>query len=181
MAELKSDNALKSKLLSTFVGKIRKDNQFSLPADITSSQRILFIDSGDETDLLFSAPVINWFHEKYPQIKTTLLVIHKDTAIAKSILKINSLISYEKKQMKLLKPDFVSLVKKLKSQEIDTVFLLSPRVSLERQVLAWACGAKTRIGFSHQVSFPFVNCEIKTREDRYEGERMFVRPGQVLP
>ncbi|MBN1165262.1 MAG: glycosyltransferase family 9 protein [Candidatus Krumholzibacteriota bacterium] len=168
-----SDKSFKSKLLSTFVGRMRKDRQFSLPGDITDSRRILFVDSGDETDLLFATPVINWFHDQYPHIKSTLLVIGKDAEIAKSILKINTLITYEKKQMKLFKADYLALVRKLKGQKIDTLFLLSPRMSLERQVLALACGAVTRIGFSHPGSFPFINCEIKTREGRYEGDRMF--------
>jgi ADP-heptose:LPS heptosyltransferase len=160
------------KMVSYFLKRRGKEETFSLPGDITESSRLLFIDSGDATDLLFAAPVANWFHERFPQIRTTLLVNSDDSDIARSIFRVHSILTYNRKQLRFLTADYYALVRKLRQQHIDTVILLSRGISMERHTLAFASGAPMRIGFHHQLAFPFINLEVRISSRGYEGERM---------
>lgn len=158
-----------SKAISVFLKKMRKTGPFALPDDLINSNRILFLDSGDLTDVLFAAPIVNWFRANYPDIKLSMLVEKNHAGVAKSIMKLHNIISYDKKQMKLFKTDYMALSRKLKGQGVDTAILISPQMSLERYLLAFLSGAKIRIGFTHPMAFPFINCEVRGSEDSYVG------------
>jgi ADP-heptose:LPS heptosyltransferase len=160
------------RVCSFFLRRFGKGRRFTLPADLTSSARLLIIDSGDVTDLLFAAPVINYFHDHYPNIKTTILVNSGDVELVKGIMRVNKILAYDRKQLRFFKADYVALIRKLRKQYIETAILLSQRFSLERHLLTFACGAALRIGFTHPLAFPFVNCEIRPSVDGYEGRKM---------
>jgi ADP-heptose:LPS heptosyltransferase len=160
------------RLFSFFLRRFGKGRQFTLPADLTSSARLLIIDSGEVTDLLFAAPVINYFHDHHPDIKTTILVNSSDVEIVKGIMRVNKILAYDRTQLRFYKADYVALIRKLRKQYIETAILLSQRFSLERHLLAFACGASLRIGFTHPLAFPFVNCEIRPSVNGYEGRKM---------
>ena len=173
MAEIKKkDNELMSKMVSTVLRRFRKDRPFSLPDNLTGARRILIIDSGEAVDLLFVAPVINWFHKNHRDVRITLLVSQEHSELAKSLMRFNTIITYGRKQLKLLKTDYMALSRKLRKQEIETVILTSRQISLERHLLAFMTGAAARIGFAHPMAFPFINCEIKMSQDGYIGNGM---------
>lgn len=176
MPEYDRSGYLIPKIFSFVLRRMKKGRTFSLPTDVTKSARMLFIDSGDVTDLLFAAPLINYFHTYFPEIRTTILVEAKDADIVKGIMRVNRIITYDKKQLNLFRTDYMSLTKKLRGQYIETVIVLGTGFSLERFFLAFACGAGIRIGFAHPLSFPFVNCEIRLSEGGYEGKKM----GRIL-
>ncbi len=160
------------RIFSFFLKRMRRGKPFHLPADITQSSKILFIDSGDITDLLFTVPLVNYFHRYHPRIQTVMLVRDTDAEIVKSIMNVNRIITYEKKQLNIFRTDYISLVRKLHHQSMDSVILLCRRFSLERFLLAFMSGAKVRIGFSHQFANPFINCEIRLSGNGYIGDRM---------
>ncbi len=168
----KNDNPLMSKAISVFLKKMRKTSPFTLPDDLVNSNRILFLDSGDMTDILFAAPIVNWFRANYPNIKLSLLVDKDHASVAKSIMRLNNIIAYDSGQMKLLKTDYMALSRKLKGQAVDTAILISPQMSLERYLLAFLSGAKIRIGFAHPMAFPFINCEVRGSQNSYVGNSM---------
>lgn len=163
-----------------------RERAFTLPEGIVHSSKLLFVDSGDIIDLLFAAPVVNWFHERFPAMRATLLVDSEHAGAAKSIMQVGTLLAYERRQLKLYHADYVALIRKLRRERIETVVMLSRGMSIERHFLAFACGAPTRIGFRHQLAFPFVNCEVGASENLYEGLRMLrlieslgIRTGRV--
>jgi ADP-heptose:LPS heptosyltransferase len=160
------------KMVSYFLKRAGREEPFSLPEGIIGSSKLLFIDSGDATDLLFAASVANWFHKRFPGIRTTLLVNSDDADIARSIFRVHSILTYDKKQLKFYTADYYALIRKLRQQRIDTVILLSRGISMERHTLAFATGAQMRIGFHHQLAFPFINLEVRISSRGYEGERM---------
>ncbi|HSG27096.1 MAG TPA: glycosyltransferase family 9 protein, partial [Candidatus Krumholzibacterium sp.] len=166
------EGELRSKIVSSILKKFRNDKPFTLPDDLLGARRILVIDSGESVDLLFAAPVVNWFHERHPDIRMTLLVCQEHSDIAKSLMKVNKIITYNRKQLRLLKTDYMALSRKLRKQEMDTVILISRQMTLERHLLAFMSGASARIGFAHPMAYPFVNCEIKVSENTYTGNGM---------
>lgn len=160
------------KVFSFFLRRMGKPRPFSMPHDLTSSRELLFIDSGDVTDLLFSAPFVNYFHRKFPDIHMSLLVHEDHAEIAKNIMKIKRLITYQPNQLRVLNADYMSLLRRFKSRKADSAVLLGRRYSLERYLIAFSSGARIRIGFEHPLAFPFINCEIRLSEDAYEGNKM---------
>lgn len=164
------------RMVSFLLRKTGRGRPFSLPDSVTGSARMLFIDSGETTDLLFAAPLVNWFHERFPGIKTTLLVSAGDSEAAKSIMKVNTIITYQSGQMRLFRTDYYALIRKLRKRYYETAVLLGSSPSFERDLLAFACGAAARIGFHHQLAFPFINCEIRASSGSYAGDRVLRIP-----
>lgn len=160
------------RLCSDLAGKFKKDSRFILPGDVTRSAKLLFIDSGDIVDLLFIYPVINYFHINFPNIKKTIVVDSSHKEIAKKMLRVDSIITYERENLKLYNSNFFRLVKKLKKQYFESAILLSTNFSLERYILAYLSGARVRIGFASQLSFPFINCEISLSNKAYQGDKI---------
>jgi ADP-heptose:LPS heptosyltransferase len=155
-----------------FARSLGKTHPFHLPGDIANASSLLFIDSGDLVDLLFAAPVINFFASHFPHIKTTILVRGADAELVKGLLRVNVIVSYEPRQLKLYSADYLALARKLRSRKIDVVVLLDRRFSFERHFLAFAVGAPIRIGFAHPLAFPYINCEVRLSEGGYEGTKM---------
>jgi ADP-heptose:LPS heptosyltransferase len=160
------------KVFSFFLKRMGKAHPFSMPHDLTSSRELLFIDSGDVTDLLFSAPFVNYFHRNFPDIHMSLLVHEDHAEIAKNIMKIKRMITYQPKQLRVLNADYMALLRRLKSRETDSAVLLGRRYSFERYLVAFTSGARIRIGFENPLAFPFINCEIRLGEEAYEGDKM---------
>jgi ADP-heptose:LPS heptosyltransferase len=160
------------RFFSFLVKAAGKRRPFSLPADVTSASSLLFIDSGDVDDLLFAAPVVNYFSTHFPQIKTTILVRDSDAEIIKGLMRVSGIISYDRRQLKLYAAEYLALIRRLRQKKIDVVILLDRRFSLERHFLAFAIGAKIRIGFANPLAFPFINCEVRLAEGGYEGKKM---------
>ena len=66
----------------------------------------------------------------------------------------------------------MALLRRFRSRKADSAILLGRRYSLERYLIAFASGARIRIGFENPMTFPFINCEIRLSEDAYEGSKM---------
>ncbi len=165
-------NNLMLRLMSFLLMRKKHRKIFTLPGDITDSAQVLFIDSGKITDILFGAPVINYFHREHPDIKTTLLVNREHAGIAKSIMKVKRIITYRSSQLKLYKGSFTALLKQFRKQFIETAIVLDREVELERLLIAFFSGARIRIGFARPFVYPLINCEIQSAEYGYEGEKM---------
>ncbi len=160
------------RLVSFLLRKVGRKRSFVLPSDVAKSPRLLIIDSGELTDLLFIAPVLNYLREQYPGKKTMILVNGDDAPIVKEIMKVNMLFTYENKQLRIFKADYWALIRRLRREGIGTVVLLCRRFSLERHLLAFACGGIVRIGFAHPFAYPFINCEVRFSGDLYEGNKV---------
>jgi ADP-heptose:LPS heptosyltransferase len=172
MQEREQGRYIVPRLFSYFARSIGKKQPFHLPSDIANASSLMFIDSGDLVDLLFAAPVINFFGTHFPRIKTTMLVRSADAELVKGLMRVNVIISYDPRQLRLYSADYLALARKLKKKKMDAVILLDRHFSLERHLLAFASGAPIRIGFAHPLSFPFINCEVRLSERGYEGKNM---------
>jgi len=172
MQEHEGRGSLVPRLFTRVAKSVGTMHSFHLPADIAGAGSLLFIDSGDIVDLLFAAPVINYFGTRFPQLKTTILVRAADAELVKGLMRVNTIISYDPRQLKMYTADYLALARKLRKRKIDVVVLLDRHFSLERHCLAFAAGAPIRIGFAHPLSFPFINCEVRVSEGGYEGAKM---------
>jgi ADP-heptose:LPS heptosyltransferase len=172
MQENEQRGTLLPRAFSFFLKRMGKSHPFVLPGDLVNSRELLLIDSGDPTDLLFSSRLVNYFSRNHPQTSITLLVHAQDAEIAKCVMDIKRMITYDRKQMHMYNADYMTLLKSLKKRMVDAVILLGKGFSLERYLIAFASGATIRIGFENPLAFPFLNCEIRLTEDTYEGNKM---------
>ena len=87
MSERKDDRNLLTGIVSFLVQRVGTKRSFVLPADVAKSSKVLVVDSGDLTDLLFIAPVIKQLQERYPDKRTTILVNSSDAPVVKEIMR----------------------------------------------------------------------------------------------
>jgi len=164
----KTDTMLE--LLAPIFGRIARNDAFSLPGDIGNESRVLVIDSGDLTEILFFAPILSHLKEKYPDIRVTFLVREGNSELVRSMSPVSEMISYEPAHLSLSSTTYFSLLKRIRSRGFSVVFLLGSEFSFPRSLLALFAKARVRIGYSGEHSFPFVNCEIRvSTPSLYEG------------
>jgi len=170
MAKSREESIL-LKFLLMFMKKSGRVTPFKLPSDIEDAGSILFVDSGELTDILFYAPLVNYFKNKYPSMKSTMVVDERYVPIVRGLMKLNVIISYRRDQMKLYKAEFFSLIKKVKEKHSDVAVLMGSNFSAERYLITAKSGASIRIGLYNRFSFPFINCEVRVSRSDYEGRR----------
>lgn len=159
-------------LITPLLGRMVREQVFSLPGDIGNESRILIVDSGDLTELLFFAPVINHLKSMYPGMRVTVLVREGNGELIRTMDQINEMISYEREHLTLYSTTYYSLLKRLKAREFNVVFLLNREFSFARSLIAIVTKANLRVGFAQEFTYPFVNCEIRrSTGSEYESER----------
>jgi ADP-heptose:LPS heptosyltransferase len=159
-------------MLAPILGRMVRRESFSLPRDINNTSRVLVVDSGDLTELIFFAPVLNHLKHRYPGMKFTVLVRHGNGEMLRTLEQISEIISYEEDQLSFLSTAYLALLKRIKGRGFDVVFLLGREFSFTRSMIALYSRARLRVGFSQRFTYPFVNCEIRPSEQsQYEGPR----------
>jgi ADP-heptose:LPS heptosyltransferase len=66
---------------------------FSLPGDIGDHSRVLVVDSGDLTELLFFAPVLKHLKHRFPGMRVSVLVREGNGELIRTMDQINEMIS----------------------------------------------------------------------------------------
>jgi ADP-heptose:LPS heptosyltransferase len=147
--------------LTPLLGKMAPTDSFSLPADIGNDSRVLVIDSGDLTEILFFAPVLSYLKDRYPGMRVTFLVREGNSELVRTMSQISEMISYEPAHLSLSSTTFLTLAKRVRDREFTLAFLLGTEFNLARSLLTLVTRAKIRIGFSSERTFPFINCEVR--------------------
>lgn len=151
--------------LAPFLGRLVRSKFFSIPGDINDDSRVLVIDSGCLTELLFFSPVIKRLKSAYPGMRITFLVREGNSELIRSMPQISEMISYEPSHLAFTSTTYLSLLKRVRSRDFNVVFLLGKEFNFPRSLLALFTRAKIRIGFSQEITFPFINCELRHGND----------------
>ena len=147
--------------ITPILGRMVGQQPFSVPGDIGNGSRILVVDSGDLTELLFFAPVIGHLKYRFPGMRVTFLVREGNGELIRTLDQVNEMISYEPEHLSPLSTTYFSLIKRVKKRDFDIVVLLGKEFSFARSLLALLSRARLRVGFLQKFSYPFVNCEIR--------------------
>jgi ADP-heptose:LPS heptosyltransferase len=159
-------------MLAPLLGRMVRQESFSLPSDINDHSRVLVVDSGDLTELLFFAPVLNHLKRRHPGMRITALVRQGNGELIRTLEPISEMISYEPEHLTLFSTTYLSLLRRVKSRAFDVVFLLGREFDFARSLVALFSHAHLRVGFSQKFTYPFVNCEIRPcGEGQYEAPR----------
>jgi ADP-heptose:LPS heptosyltransferase len=160
-------------LIMPILGRMVRPMAFSLPNDIGNHSRVLVIDSGELTEILFFSPVIEHLKSLCPGMRVTFLVRQGNSELVRSMHQINEMISYEPPHLSLSSTTYFSLLKRIRSRDFTVAFLLGTEFNFARSFLALLTQAKIRVGFSSDFSFPFINCEVRQSTGSiYESERI---------
>ncbi len=158
--------------LAPLLAKMAPDKTFSLPADIGNDSRVLVIDSGDLTEILFFAPVLVNLKNRYPGMRVTFLVREGNSELVRTMSQVSEMISYEPAHLSLMSTTYLALLRRIRDREFSVAFLLGAEFHLARSFLALLTRARVRVGFSTEHAFPFINCEVRAgSESRYEGTK----------
>jgi len=176
-------------MLTPLFSRIAGHASFSLPSDINNQSRVLVVDSGDLTELLFFAPVLNHLKRRYPGMRVTVLVREGNGELIRTLEPISEMISYEPEHLSLFSSTYFALLRRIKGRSFDIVFQLGHEFSLARSLVVLMSHARLRIGFQQTFTYPFVNCEIRASRDvQYEGPRALsflsvlgLSPGDSIP
>jgi len=167
------DGGFVTGLLGRFLAR-GETGSFSLPGTLGAESRLLAIDSGDLSDLLFHMPLLQTVREQYPRARIDFLIPEEHTSLIAPSGVAHHCLVYRRQQLKPWSPALYALLKNVRQRRYDMSVVMSftPQSALE--AVALASGAKLRLGPSHGGSFPAVNFEIRQREGdrRYRGERL---------
>jgi ADP-heptose:LPS heptosyltransferase len=152
---------------------------FTLPGLLGGESRILVIDSGDLSDLLFHVPLLQGIRASHPGARVDFLLPEEHTALVVPSGLARQCLVYAPQQLRPLSPAFWSLTRSIRRVRYDVAILmtLDPRPVLE--LVALASGAPLRLGPSHAHSWPAINFEV--RPSAASGDYRGLRPARAAP
>lgn len=158
--------------ITPLLGRMVRHDPFNLPGDVNNSSRVLVVDSGDLTELMFFAPVLNHLKRRYPGMRITMLVREGNGELIRTMEPISEMINYEPEHLSVFSSTYFALLKRIRDRSFDVVFMLGREFSFVRALATLVSNARLRVGFSQRFTYPFVNCEIRTSENgEYEAPR----------
>jgi ADP-heptose:LPS heptosyltransferase len=159
-------------LVSPVLSRMVRSGAFSLPKDIGNDSRVLVVDSGDLTELLFFYPVVSYLKNLFPRMRITFLVREGNSELVRGMGQVSEMISYEPAHFSLSSTTYFSLLKRIRRKDFSIVFMLGKRFNFARSLLALLSGAGIRVGFSQEFTFPYINLELRSSSGSgYEGDR----------
>ncbi len=189
-----ADHGLMTTLMRPFFKK-GTARSFELPGAIGDASRVLCIDPGDLSEVLFHLPLVSAVRRRYPGSKIDFLLPEKHAPLVVPSGLARQCILYKEKQLQPWRPSYGSLLRQLGTGKYDVAIVMSFRPRSQLELAALASGAALRLGPSHRSSWPEVNFELRPTADPdgYLGDRLkgvgpffgFVeaelRPGWPLP
>jgi ADP-heptose:LPS heptosyltransferase len=150
-----------------------QEASFTVPGALRADSRILCIDPGDLSDVLFHIPLLTAIRRRFPGSKMDFLLPEKHAPLIVPSGLARQCIIYKEGQLNPWRPAFSSLLRKLSGGNYDVALVMSyqPRPRLE--LAALASGASFRYGPSHKDSWPAINFEMRADRDAgYRGDRL---------
>ncbi len=157
--------------VSKILGKFVEQEPFSLPGDLSNDARVLVVDSGDLCDLLFFSPVMVHLRKRFPGMRISVLVREGNSEMVRNMEAVNEMISYEPAHLSFSSTTYFSLLRRLRSKNFDIVFLLGRKFDVVRSTAALYTNARLRVGYYQEKGHPFINCELRAKENQYEAPR----------
>ncbi len=152
---------------------------FQLPGALKPQAKVLCIDPGDLSEVLFYVPLLNALRRNYPGLQVDFLLPEQHTSLLIPSGLAKQCIVYKEGQLSPWRPAFASLLKKLGAEGYDMAILMSFQSRPRLELATLASGAPLRLGPSHAESFPAINCELRpsTGDKNYLGDRV----GRLAP
>jgi len=147
---------------------------FTLPGVLNESSRVLCIDSGDLSELVFHVSLVKAIRKKFPAARIDFLLPEKHEPLLVPSGLVKQCLVYKEGQLNPWRPAFASLLRQLGKGNYDLAVVMSQNPSPRLELAALASGASLRIGPSQAESWPAINFEIRPPEEKsqYFGDRI---------
>ncbi len=168
-----SDHKIISSLMRPFFRK-GQEASFTVPGALREDSRILCIDPGDLSDVLFHIPLLTAIRRRYPGSKMDFLLPEKHAPLIVPSGLARQCIIYKEGQLNPWRPAFSSMLRKLSAGKYDVALVLSYQARPRLELAALASGAGFRYGPSHKDAWPAINFELRTAGETpgYRGDRL---------
>ncbi len=166
-----SEHALINTVLRPFFRK-GTGARFSLPDCVGDDSRILCIDAGCLSDVLFHMPLLTAIRRRCPGAVMDFLMPEKHAALVVPSGLARQCLVYKPNQLNPWRPAFASLLRQVQSGHYDLAFLMSHQPQPSLEMAALASGAALRFGPSHAQAWPSLNFELRAAPDTYLGDRV---------
>lgn len=151
----------------------RGDVPFELPGGIGDGSRILAVDAGDLSDLLFHAPLLRGLRVTYPlaQIDFLLPDGHAPLVVPSGLAR--QCLVYAPRQLRPWTAAFWGLLRSVRQTGYQAALVMSGGPAPIHELIALASGAALRVGPAHAAAHPAVNLEIRAgaASTAYRGDR----------
>jgi len=178
-----SGNGMMTNFLRPFFRKARGAS-FALPGAVSDRARILAIDAGDLTDLLFHIPLIDAIRRRYPGSRIDFLLPESHAPLVVPSGLARQCLVYNQSQLHPWRPAYGSLLRSLGKTGYDVALVMALERQSTFELAALASGAALRCGPGDGKSWPGINCEVTPPADdsRYRGDRpAYLAPFLGLP
>ncbi len=147
---------------------------FTLPGVLNETSRVLCIDSGDLSELVFHVPLIKAIRKNFPAARIDFLLPEKHEPLMVPSGLVKQCMVYKEGQLNPWRPAFASLLRQLGKGKYDMAVVMTQKPSPRLELAALASGASLRMGPSHSDSWPAINFEIRPPENQnqYFGDRI---------
>ncbi len=145
---------------------------FTLPGLLNERSRVLCIDSGDLSELVFHVPLVKAIRKNFPAARIDFLLPEKHEPLLVPSGLVKQCIVYKDGQLNPWRPAFASLLRQLGKGQYDIAVVMTQKPSPRLELAALACGASLRLGPSHADSWPSINFELRTPKHQYFGDRI---------
>jgi ADP-heptose:LPS heptosyltransferase len=158
------DPAYKAQLvrpLSRWLRLVPSAQAFHLPLVGPEGGRVLFVQTGDMSDVLFAAPLLAGLHRTYPRCRIGVLVREDASELIRHHPHVHDMLLYQEGHMRLTHPGFFRLVRRLRKRAYDMVIHMGDAPTPAHELLGYLTGAPVRIGPANDRSYPYINCELR--------------------
>ncbi|MBM4130204.1 glycosyltransferase family 9 protein [bacterium] len=166
-----SDHKLLSAVLRPFFRK-GTGARFSLPDCVRDDSRLLCIDAGCLSDVLFHMPLLTAIRRRYPGAVMDFLMPEKHATLVVPSGLARQCLLYKPAQLNLWRPAFAALLRQVQAGDYDLAFLMAHEAQPALEMAALASGAALRFGPSHPQGWPAINFELRASPDSYLGDRL---------
>lgn len=172
--------AILQRILGKPTSSAAADRPFHLPGALHERARVLLVDSGDLTDLLFAMPFVERVREQFPRSHFGLLCDEPTSRLALTTGQFQDLVVYSPEQLKVDSVGHRRLAELLNHPAWELAILLGRRPDLAREQLALASGAALRVGPGHRNAYPAINCELRSPQTGHYPYRRTTTWGRLL-
>lgn len=151
-----------------------KDLSFQLPGTLHDGSRILCIDTGDLSELVFHVPLLKAIRKNHPAAAIDFLLPEKHQALVAPSGLAKECLVYSEGQLNPWRPSFGKMLKDLGGGGYDMTIVMSREPHPRLELAALASGGALRMGPSHAEAWPAINFEIRppAQVELYFGDRM---------
>ncbi len=147
------------------------DREFKLSGDLADMSRVLFVGSGQLSDIIFHLPLLARIHEQWPELELQVLVDERWAEFLRREEMLSGLLVYRGDQLRARSSSYYRLLKEVRDRNFDAVFLMGEEADGPRDLVAYASQAPLRVGVYQPERDSMLNCMLRWQgQDRYKME-----------